>query len=71
MCEFNGSLEGREEVTLGVDTERHRNQGTIKLLVEAERLKPRVVGQKCDCCTFATDTRSEAEFKKVSCAVNT
>lgn len=40
---------------LGVGTERYRNQETIKLLVQAEGLKPRVVSQNFDCCTFTTE----------------
>lgn len=33
-----------------------RNQGTIKLLVQAEGVKPRSVCQNFDCCAFTTDS---------------
>lgn len=47
---------------LGEDSARHRNQGTIKLLVQTQGLKPGIVGQNCECCTFTADTQSEVEF---------
>lgn len=40
-------------------TERHQNQGTIKLLVQAVGLKPKIVCQSFACYTFTMDTKGE------------
>lgn len=70
---MTGRPGGQQEVTLGADTERHWNQGTIKLLVRAAGLRPRFVCQTFDCSTFITDREVECteSERKVSCVVNT